>query len=82
MFYSVDISEDFKPRIMASQIALNKQGRSQDIQDFFLSFFFFWQQRAGSLNIKRSLLIKETRYPRLRDLVLFYMWEGAKVWAH
>ena len=40
------------------------------------------QQRAGSRNIKRLLLIKETRYVNLRNLVLLYVWEVARVWVH
>ena len=26
--------------------------------------------------------LKETRYPKLRNLALFYVWEDARVWAH
>ena len=26
--------------------------------------------------------LKKTRYPRLRNLALFYVWEDAKVWSH
>ena len=33
-------------------------------------------------NIKILLLIKETRYVKLRNLALFYVWEDARVWAH
>ena len=33
-------------------------------------------------NIKRLPLIGETRYPKLRKLVLFYVWEDTRVWAH
>ena len=40
------------------------------------------QQRAGSVNVKRLLLIKKTRYVKLRNLVLFCVWEGARVWVH
>ena len=39
------------------------------------------QQKAGSLNFKR-LLLKKTRYLKWRNLVLFYIWEDARVWAH
>ena len=39
------------------------------------------QQRAGSLNIKR-LVLKKPRYPKLRSLELFYIWENARAWAH
>ena len=39
------------------------------------------QQRAGSLNIER-LLLKKIKYLKLRNLMLFYTWEDARVWAH
>ena len=39
------------------------------------------QQRAGSLNVKR-LVLKKPRYPKLRSLELFYVWENARAWAH
>ena len=32
------------------------------------------QQRAGRVNIRRWLLMKEARYPKLRNLALFYVW--------
>ena len=38
------------------------------------------QQRAGSLNIKMLLLLKKKiRYPKLRNLALFSVWENARV---
>ena len=40
------------------------------------------QRMAGHLNVKIVLLIKETRYIRLRSLALLYVWEDARVWAH
>ena len=40
------------------------------------------QQRAGNLSIKISLLTKETRYLKLRNLALFYVWEDSRVRAH
>ena len=40
------------------------------------------QQRASSWNIKKRLLLFKTRYPKLRDFALFYVWEDAGVWAH
>ena len=39
------------------------------------------QQSAGSLNIER-LLLKKIKYLKLRNLMLFYTWEDARVWAH
>ena len=48
------------------------------------------QKRAGSLNIKRVLdkkkkkeywELRKIRYPRLRNLAVFYVWEDARVWA-
>ena len=38
------------------------------------------QQRTGSLNVK-NFLLKKTRYPKLRNLTLFYVWEDSGVWA-
>ena len=41
------------------------------------------QQRASSLNIQRIFVIKKkNRYPKWRNLALFYVWEGTRVWAH
>ena len=34
--------------------------------------------QAGSLNIKRLFLIKKIIYLKLRNLVLFYVWEDGK----
>ena len=39
------------------------------------------QQMTGHLNIKR-LLLKKTRWPKSRNLALFYVWEAARVWVH
>ena len=39
------------------------------------------QQRVGSGNIKR-LVLKKTGNPNVRNFVLFYVWEDARVWAH
>ena len=47
------------------------------------------QQRAGSLYIKIVLdkkkkeywELRKIRYPRLRNLAVFYVWEDARVWA-
>ena len=43
------------------------------------------QLRVGSQEPQRLLLIKKTkqnRYLEIRNLVLFYIREDAKVWAH
>ena len=48
---------------------------SQDIEEFL-------QQRPGSQNIRRLLLLKKIRYLKLRNLALFCVWEDAGVWAH
>ena len=40
------------------------------------------QQTPGSRNFKRLLLSKKTRYVKLRNSELFYVWEDARVWAH
>ena len=38
------------------------------------------QQRAHRRDQKITL--KETRYVKLRDLALFYVWEDSRAWAH
>ena len=40
------------------------------------------QQRSGCLNSKQLLLIQENQIPKLKNWVLFYVWEDARVWAH
>ena len=42
----------------------------------------FLQQRPGSQNIGKLSLIKEYQILMLRNLVLFYIWEEARVLAH
>ena len=37
------------------------------------------QQGAGSLNIKMFCELKKIRYPKLRNLGLFYVWEVTRV---
>ena len=41
-----------------------------------------FQQRACSWNIKKLLLIKENQISQAKELVPFYIWEYARVWAH
>ena len=36
------------------------------------------QQRAGSPNIKRLLLVKESQITQLRNIALFYVWEDGR----
>ena len=26
--------------------------------------------------------LKKTKYPKLRNLALFYVWKNARIWAH
>ena len=60
----------------ASQIALKRYGERQDIQEFL-------QQRLGSQNFQRLPVINQkSRHIKLMNLVLFYVWESAKVWVH
>ena len=40
------------------------------------------QQGAGSVNTERLLLIKENQIDPVRNLGLFYVWEGARVWTY
>ena len=63
----------------ASQIALRDCSEDVREEPGYLGHF---ARKTGSQNIKRSLLIKETRCVKLRNLVLFYVWEDSRVWAH
>ena len=45
---------------------MSRQGESQDIQEFL-------QQKPGSQNTEKLLLM---------NLVLWYVWEDARVWVH
>ena len=40
------------------------------------------QWRAGSLNVKRWLLIKENQISQVKEFRSFLLWEDARVWAH
>ena len=39
-------------------------------------------QKTGSWNIQKLVLIKENKTSQLINLVLFYVWEDARVWDH
>ena len=56
--------------------ALKRQGREGS--DLYKSF----AKKGGSLNIKRLLLFKENKIRTLRNLMLLYVWEDARVWVH
>ena len=43
------------------------------------SFVTNWQVVRTS---KDHCILKKTRYPKLRNLELFYIWEDSRVWAH
>ena len=78
MFYRVGLFMTLSWEI-ASQVILREmlqggEGRSQIICSSAMKYM-------GIVNIKR-LLLKKTRYPKLRNLVLFCVWEDARVWAH
>lgn len=42
----------------------------------------FLQQKLGSWNIRKLLLLKENQVSQVQELVLFYVWEDAAVYAH
>ena len=79
MFHLVGIFRTSSPRDSISSYpettVLRRQGKEPDYTEVL-------QQRTGSLNIKRLLLIKKAEFPKLRNLVLFYFGEDARVWAH
>ena len=79
MFYSVGIFKTASPEDSITsnpeRTVLRRQGEEPDYTEVL-------QQRTGNLNIKRLLLIKKkNRYSKLRNLVLFYVWEDGKFWA-
>ena len=51
------------------------QGRSQVIQKFCNKGQVVWTS-------KDYYWLEKTRYPKLRNSVLFYVWEDARVWVH
>ena len=40
------------------------------------------QQKPGGQNLQRLLFIKENRPLKLMNLLLFFVWEDGRVWAH
>ena len=34
------------------------------------------------MEVREGARLKKTRYPKLRNLVLFSVWEDTRVWAH
>ena len=81
MFYLVGI---FRISSLGESISNNPEGTALRRQGEEPDYIKVLQQRAGSLSIKRLLLIKKkkNRYPKLRNLGLFYVWEDSRVWAH
>ena len=75
MFYSAEILRTSSPGDSISSSPERTAQRKQEDEPEIL------QQRAGSLNIKRLLLI-ENRHPKLRNLAFSYVLEDAMVWAH
>ena len=55
--------------------ASRRRGRIQVIQRFCNKGQVVWTS-------KDYCSLKKTRYPKLRNLALFYEWEDARVWAH
>ena len=78
MFYSAEI---FRTSSLGGNISSNPERTAPRRRGGKPDNIGVLQQRTGSLNIRR-LLLKQTRYPKLRNLVLFYAWEEARVWAH
>ena len=75
MFYSVGLFRTSSPGDSISSdlgiAALRRRGEEPGYMEVL-------QQRAGSLNIKRWLLIKESQITQLRNIALFYVWEDAR----
>ena len=72
MFYSVGI---FRTSSLGGSISSNPEKTALSRQEGEPGCIGVLQQKAGSRNIKRLLLIKENHTP-------FCVWEGARVWAH
>ena len=79
MFSLVDKTEDLSPGCSISynseRLLCSKKEGSQDIQECL-------QQRPGSRNIKRFLLIKENQTSQVKEFRPFLCMGRCKVWAH
>ena len=78
LLYSVGIFRTSSPGDSISSKPERTAPRRQGEDPGYIEFL---QQRAGSLNIQR-LLLKKTRHHKLRNLVLFQLWENGSDWAH
>ena len=80
MFYSMRIFRTSNPGdSISSNLERTATRRGCEEPDYIEVL----QQKTGSLNIQRLLLIKKKkRYPKLRNLALFKVWDDARVWAH
>ena len=78
MLYLVGILRTSSP---GDGISSNSERTAPRRQEEDPGYIEFLKQRAGSLNIQ-TLLLKETRYHKLRNLVLFQLWKNARDWAH
>ena len=76
MFYLVGIFRMSSPEDSISsnpeRTALRRRGEKPGYLEVL-------QQRAGSLNIKRLLLIKENQISPVKERRGFYVWEDARV---
>ena len=63
----------------ASQIALRVCSEDVSEEPGYLGHF---AKKSGRQNIKRSLLIKETRHLKLMNLAPLNIWQDARIWAH
>ena len=71
----------FRTSSPGDSISSNSERTAPRRQEEDPGYIEFLKQRAGSLNIQ-TLLLKETRYHKLRNLVLFQLWKNARDWAH
>ena len=78
LLYSVGIFRTSSPGDSTSSKPERTAPRRQGEDPGYIEFL---QQRAGSLDIQR-LLLKKTRHHKLRNLVLFQLWENGSDWAH
>ena len=79
MFNSVDKSANISP---GHSISDNSERLLWGGKEGARIYRSFRNKRPGSWNIKRSLLIKENQISQVKNLMLFYVWEAARVRAH